>query len=186
MSNAPQPVADHAAALRGVVVEVEAHASAAGWDAPAHLFALVPTRELAAAEPELAAELGILDGSAPLFTPVEQELDDDTQPIERFLAQISWPDAVHGSVVVVERVVLPPEVEADVPDELAAAADFAAAHPAREDVRMTVGVLRTGESHCVLRLRSHDFDDALVQGADVVPALVAAVRETLEPEPRRD
>ena len=36
---------------------------------------------------------------------------------------------------------------------------FAAEHPEREDVRIAVGVLRSGEAHCVLRLRSHDDDE---------------------------
>jgi hypothetical protein len=183
VTRAAEPGSDLDDALRSVVVEVESHLSAAGWDAPAHLFALVRTRELAVAEPELAAELGIVDGSAALFTPVEQELDDQTGPVEQLLARISWPDTVEGVVVVVERVVLPPEAEADVPPDLDAATEYAATHAAREDVRIAVGALRTGESHCVVRLRSHDSNEALVQGADVVPALVAAVRETLEPEP---
>jgi hypothetical protein len=185
VTGSAEPGTDLCDALRSVVIEVESHLSAAGWDAPAHLFALVRTRELAAAEPELSVELGIVNGSATRFTPVEQELDDQTEPVEQLLARISWPDTVEGVVVVVERVVLPPEAEADVPRDPDAATEYAAAHAAREDVRIAVGALRTGERHCVVRLRSHDFDEALVQGADVVPALVAAVRETLEPEPHR-
>lgn len=171
---------ERAVALSAVVVEVEAHAAAGGWDAPAQLFALVPTRELAAAEPELAAELGIGDGSARSLTPVEQELEDPQQPVEQLLGQISWPDAVVGAVVVVERVVLPPDAEGDVPDDPRAAATFAAEHAARKDVRIAAGALRSGESHCVVRLRTHDSDQALLHGPDVVPALVTALRETLE------
>lgn len=174
------PSDDTAEALRGVVAEVEAHVGAAGWDAPARLFALVPTQELAMAEPELAAELGILDGSASMLTPVEQELDEQAEAVEALLARIAWPAAVHGAVVVVERVVLPPAAEVDVPEDPAAAADYAAKHPERADVRIAVGALRSGVSHCVVRMRAHDSDDALLQGADVVPALVSAVRETLE------
>jgi hypothetical protein len=170
---------DPEAALRAVVVEVEAHVSGAGWDAPARLFALVPTRELAAAEPELAAELGITAGDAPPLTPVEQELDEQTEAVEDLLGRIAWPTAVRGAVVVVERVVLPPGVEVDVPEDSEAAAQFAADHPQRQDVRIAAGALRSGASHCVVRMRAHDSDDALVQGPDVVPALVAAVRETL-------
>jgi hypothetical protein len=56
---------------------------------------------------------------------------------------------------------------------------FAAEHPDREDVRIAVGVLRSGEAHCVLRMRSHDDEDALIHGSDVVPHLVQALRETL-------
>ncbi|MDP9444195.1 MAG: hypothetical protein M3P83_07545 [Actinomycetota bacterium] len=45
------------------VVEVEAHADAAGWDQPARIYALVPTDELLAREPALATTLG-LDAAA--------------------------------------------------------------------------------------------------------------------------
>jgi hypothetical protein len=80
---------------------------------------------------------------------------------------------------VVERLVLPPDVEEAVPDDPTEAAEFAAAHEQKQDVRIAVGVLRTGESHCVLRMREHDSDDALLHGPDVVPGLVSALRETL-------
>jgi hypothetical protein len=169
-----------ALALRIAVVEVEAHASDSGWDQPSRLFALVRTTELAAAEPELAAELGIHDSSAALFTPVEQDLEHHNEPVEELLAGITWPEEVDGALVVIERVVLPPEAEEQVPDEPAAASAFAVAHARREDVRIAAGVLRSGESHCVLRLRSHDSDDALMHGGEVVPRLVQALRETLE------
>jgi len=168
--------------LRTAVVEVERYASEAGWDQPGRLFALVPSAELAAAEPELAAELGASDGTATVFTPVEQELDSPGHSLEELLGRITWPDAVAGTLAVVERVVLPPEVEDDLPDGGEAAALFAAEHPQREDVRVAVGVLRSGETHCVVRMRSHDNDDALLHGADMVPNLVVALRETLEEE----
>ena len=176
-------VADRAVGLRSVVAEVERHASVAGWDAPSRLFALVRTTDLAAAEPALAAELGILDDAAELYTPVEQELEEHSGSLEELLGRITWPDAVEGALAVVERVVLPPEAEVDVPDDPGAAAEYAAGHVASEDVRIAVGVLRSGEAHCVLRMRSHDSDDAVLHGPDVVPGLVLALRETLEPEP---
>jgi len=165
------------------VVEVERHASAAGWDQPARLFALVPTADLAAAEPELAAELGISDGTADLFTPVEQELDEHAGSLEGLLEQITWPPSVAGALAVVERLVLPPEAEASVPDDPADAGAYAQEHPAREDVRIAVGVLRGGQTHCVVRVRSHDSDDALIHGSEIVPGLVRALHETLtEPD----
>lgn len=166
-------------ALRVAVVEVEQHASGSGWDQPARLFALVPTVELAAAEPQLAAELGIGDGSQQLLTPIEQELEGHEQSLEHLLGEILWPGSVVGALAVLERVVLPPEAEAAVPDDPAEAAVYAAEHVDREDVRIAVGVLRSGETHCVLRMRSHDNDDALIHGTDVVPDLVDALRETL-------
>jgi hypothetical protein len=166
--------------LRVSVVTAERHCSDAGWDQPARLFALVRTEELVTAEPELAAELGVAGGDPDLFTPVEQELDDPSQPLEELLGRIMWPDAVEGVLAVMERVVLPPEVEAEVPDDPGSARAFAAGHPARDDVRIAAGVLRSGEAHCVLRMRAHDDDNALLHGPDLVPGLVAALRETLE------
>jgi hypothetical protein len=165
--------------LRVAVVEVERHASQAGWDQPARLYALVPTAELAAAEPELAAELGISDGTADLYTPVEQELDEQQGSLEGLLEQITWPSSVVGALAVVERLVLPPEAEESVPDNAEEAGAYAEAHPAREDVRIAAGVLRSGQTHCVVRMRSHDSDDALIHGPDVVPGLVRALHETL-------
>jgi hypothetical protein len=142
---------------------------------------LVRTADLAIAEPELAAELGISSAADVLFTPVEQELDERAGSLEELLGRISWPQTVDGAMVVVERVVLPPEAEEKVSDDPQAAAHFAAHHEEREEVRIAAGVLRSGESHVVLRMRSHDDDDALLHGPDLVPGLVRAVRETLEP-----
>jgi len=173
-------LSDEALGLRVAVVEVERHASQSGWDQPSRLFALVPTVDLAAAEPELAAELGISDGSQDRYTAVEQELDEHSGALEDLLGRIMWPDGVVGAMAVVERVVLPPEAEAEVPDDASAAATYAADHPDRDDVRIAVGVLRTGQAHCVLRMRSHDDDNALIHGPDLVPGLVSALRETLE------
>ncbi|MDP9318627.1 MAG: PPA1309 family protein [Actinomycetota bacterium] len=166
--------------LRGVVVEVEHYVSDDGWDQPGRLFALVPTAELVEAQPDLAIELGVHASTHEALTPVEQEIDQDARSLEELLDKIAWPSAVVGAVAVVERVVLPPAVEDDVPQERGHAATFAAEHPAREDVRIVAGVLRTGDAHCVLRLRSHDDDDHLVHGADLVPRLLSALRETLE------
>ena len=170
-----------ALALRVAVVEVEKHTSDAGWDQPHRVFALVRTAELAQAEPDLAVELGITDGTAELFTPVEQELDEHAESLEDLLGRIEWPATVDGAMAVVERLVLPPDAEEADPDDPTEAAEFAAAHAARQDVRIAVGVLRSGESHCVLRMRAHDSDDALLHGPDVAPGLVSALRETLEP-----
>jgi hypothetical protein len=174
-----EPVSSTAIALRIAVVEVERHASGSGWDQPARLFALVPTVELAAAEPHLAAELGITDGSEQVLTPVEQELEEDQRSLDDLLGEIMWPESVVGALAVLERVVLPPQAESAVPDDPSEAVAFAAEHPDREDVRIAVGVLRSGEAHCVLRMRSHDDEDALIHGSDVVPHLVEALRETL-------
>ena len=44
---------------------------------------------------------------------------------------------------------------------------------------MVAGATRHGATYCVLRFRSHDDDAAVVGGTDLVPGLLALVRETL-------
>src|SRR5665648_8012 len=61
------------------------------------------------------------------------------------------------------------------PDEALA---YLMAHPDRQDVRMAVGVLRSGESWCAVRTRANDDDDAVAGGRDLVPGLVEAVTAT--------
>ena len=91
-------------ALPAIVAEVESYVGVAGWDQPVRLFALVLTKDLLATNPQLA-----LTGDLPL-TSVEQELDDLTSPLDELLATIEWPQDVAGAIVVVERIILPPEV----------------------------------------------------------------------------
>lgn len=176
----PTETAPPALALRAAVVEVEHYVGDDGWDQPGRLFALVPTSELLEAEPDLAMELGVHGGTAETLTPVEQEIDVNDRTLEELLGMIAWPPSVVGVIAAVERVVLPPSVEDEVPDDEEQAVAFAAEHAAREDVRIVAGVLRAGEAHCVLRLRSRDDDDNLVHGPDLVPLLVSALRETLD------
>jgi hypothetical protein len=173
------PAAD--LALRAAVLELEKHAAGEGWDQPARLFALVRTEELLANEPGLAGMLGV-DPSADLtgsITPVEQdELPGDVS-LEELLTQLMWPPDVHGAAVVVERLVLPPTVE--LPDDEEAARELAQAHPERQEVRMVAGATRPGTTYCALRLRSHDEDFAVVEGPDLVPALLELLQGTLAP-----
>jgi hypothetical protein len=160
--------------LAAAVVEIERHAAEGGWDQPARLFALVETVQLAAREPQLADSLG-----KSTLTPVEQEGLAPSLPLEDLLHGITWPDTVHGCAAMVERVVLPPGVEAEVPDEPGSAAEYAAEHPDRQDVRIVAAATRSGASYCALRLRAHDADESVLTGADLVPELVALVRGTL-------
>jgi hypothetical protein len=102
--------------------------------------------------------------------------------IEEALATIAWPEAVTGCALVVERVVLPPEAEEQMPEGETEALAWLSEHPLREDVRMVVGVLRDGTRHSALRLRKHDKNDEVLSEADLVPALADALAATLEPE----
>jgi hypothetical protein len=119
------------------------------------------------------------------LTPVEQEALPAEQPLEELLTQVMWPQEVHGCAVIVERLVLPPSVE-DLPEDAAAAQEVAAAHPERQEVRMVAGATRAGSTYCALRLRSHDEDRQVLEGPDLVPALLELLQATLATEPVAD
>ncbi len=163
-------------ALVAALVEVERHVGRLGWDQPARLFALVPTAELIAAEPSLADHLSAAmpDG----FSSIEQEDFHPGADLAETLARIAWPETVAGCVLAVERAFLPADAEAELPDDPDAAARLVAEHPQRLDLRVVVGVTRNGSSHGVARVRSEDGE--LLSGADLVPALAAALAHTLE------
>lgn len=166
--------------LLDVVREIESHVAADGWDQPPRLFALVRTDDLAEREPELAKALGLRPGVEGL-TPVEQDELPDHASLDDLLAAIGWPDLVEGAALVVERLVLPPEAEADLPLDEQAALALLAEHPLRREIRIAVGVRRGGEQQAVLRLRAADDDEDVLHGHDLVPGLSAALAATLEP-----
>ena len=82
---------------------------------------------------------------------------------------------------------LPPGADAELPDDAAAAEEFAREHPDRQEVRIVAGATRAGATYCALRLRAHDDAQSVVAGADLVPALVqllvATLDESLDDEP---
>ncbi len=166
-------------ALAAVVQEVEAHAARAGWDQPAQLFALVETADLLEREPQLAELLGVEAAEPGALTPVEQETVSDS--LEELLLTILWPAEVSGCAVVVEAMTVPPGT-GGLPSDPEAAADYAADHPEREEARVVAGVLRGGETWCAIRQRSHDEDDMVLTGGDLVPALLELLHATLEPD----
>lgn len=181
----PEPSIDPA--LAAAVLEIESHVSDEGWDQPGRLFALVPTAELVRREPALASMMGLDDASADgSLTPIEQEQLPAEELLEETLGLIAWGPEVTGCAAVVERLVLPPDADAAIPQDRAAAAAFAAEHPDRQEVRMVVGVTRAGATYCALRLRAHDDQQSVVGGADLVPELVALLAATLDPTEDED
>ena len=173
-------------ALARAVIELEEHAAQRGWDAPVGIFALVGTAAALEQDPALAE---VLDDAAlaearhdpQALTMIEQENLPAAADLEDLLAQIAWPSTVDGTALVVERVVLPTEAEQEAaaiqdPQERL---DFLNERPDREDVRMVVGVLRTGESWCAVRSRSRDSSDQVMNGEALVPGLVEALSSTL-------
>lgn len=170
--------------LETVAAEIEAYVGQAGWDLAPMLFALVPTRVLAA-DPAAAALLGTVAGdpgeiSAGSLTPVAQEELPDG-PLDEVLARIGWPDEVAGCALSQEIVLLPPSAEPDLTDlAVEAAATAALAHPSRREARLVVAVLRDGRSASILRLRSTagTAEDDLLTGTDLAPNLVRALSAT--------
>lgn len=170
-------------ALAAAVLEIETHAAGEGWDRPARLYALVETAALVEREPALAAAMGLDEASAQgSLTPVEQELLAPDQPLEVVLESIVWPADVTGCAAVVERLVLPPDADAQIPDDPRSAEEFAREHPDRQEVRIVAGATRAGATYCALRLRAHDDDQSVVGGADLVPGLLQLLGATLEEE----
>ncbi|MFF8956757.1 PPA1309 family protein [Streptomyces sp. NPDC014894] len=179
--SAPGPIA--ASPLTRAVLEIDEYASGLGWDQPARLFALVDTAKLRTQEPGLAAQLG-LDGdeAASPLTPIEQDEIPPGTALDEFLGRIAWPDAIVGCALTVERHMLPSSAEASVPEGLddASLRKWVAAHPDRQEVRMTVAVLRDGARESALRLREKDSPKEVLTGSDLVPGLADALAATFE------
>ena len=98
------------------MTETEAHVAAFGWDQPVRVFALVRTNEALAADPDIAE---LLDAATveesrtdpELLMVVEQEGLPAAADLEHLLAQLAWPESVHGAAISVERLVLPPAAQ---------------------------------------------------------------------------
>jgi hypothetical protein len=161
-------------------LHTERHVAGAGWDQPPRLFALVRTATLVEREPQLLAQLSVADQAPDALTAIEQEGLHQSSNLESVLGRIAWPEDVDGCAFVVERVVVPPDAERDLPRDPDAAVEALARHPGRQDVRLLAAVLRDGQSVCLIRQRSHDADDAVATGADLAPGLVAALRATFD------
>ncbi|GAA2072149.1 PPA1309 family protein [Streptomyces albiaxialis] len=176
--------------LTRAVLEIDEYASGLGWDQPARLFALVDTAKLRAQEPALAGQLGLdeadekdgSDAQAASLTPVEQDELPSGVPLDEFLGTIGWPDAVAGCAMTVERLMLPPSAEAAVPEDLdeEGLTKWVAQHPERQEVRMTVAVLRDGARESAVRLREKDATTEVLTGSDLVPGLAEALSATFE------
>ncbi len=170
-------------ALAAAVLEIENHIAEGGWDQPARLYALVETAQLVEHEPALASAMG-LDSSAARgsLTPVEQDQLSPERLLEQVLESIVWPPGVAGCAAVVERLVLPPDADQQIPEDPASAEEFARDHPDRQEVRIVAGATRAGATYCALRLRAHDDNQSVVGGTDLVPGLLQLLTATLEDE----
>ncbi|MFI6687182.1 PPA1309 family protein [Streptomyces sp. NPDC050485] len=167
-----------ASPLTRAVLEIDEYASGLGWDKPARLFALVDTAKLRAKAPGVVSASD--DAAVSGLTPIDQEEIPANKPLDRFLGTIEWPDSVAGCAITVERQMLPPSAEASVPEGLSdkQLAKWVAAHPDRQEVRMTVAVLRGGARESAIRLREKDSPTEVLTGPDLVPGLAEALAAT--------
>ena len=184
MSNvSPSPGTPMAASpLTRACLEIDEYASGLGWDQPARLFALVDTARLRKQEPRLASQLGLDtdDTGKSSLTPIEQDELPAGTALDKFLGTVAWPDAVVGCALTVERLMLPPSAEASVPEGLndKQLAKWVAGHPERQEVRLTVAVLRDGSRESAVRLREKDSASEVLTGASLVPGLADALAAT--------
>lgn len=170
-------------ALAQAVYEIEREAAKLGWDRPTTVFALVPTLDLLEL-PEIPAELkqqleATYNGNPASLTAVVQE-DLPGEDLEEMLAQLAWPTGVAGAAVCTERVMVPPQAQEDAPEDPIEALEYFANHPDRDEVRLVAAVMRTGEAWCAVRARSHDADDQVGEGSNLVPGLVEALHATFD------
>lgn len=171
-------------AVLNLARELEQHVSAAGWDGPVRLFALVRTADALARDADLSQRLpaevvAAAQADPEHLTAVEQDELPEVATVDDLLGRIVWPQTVDGAALVVERIVLPPEADEQIPEDADTAAEWAAEHPERRDVRLVAAVLRDGANGCAIRARDHDSDDRVALGPDLVPELIAALTGTL-------
>ncbi|HEY6797385.1 MAG TPA: PPA1309 family protein [Kineosporiaceae bacterium] len=178
------PAADRQDAVLRTVRELEQHVSAGGWDGPVRLFALIRTSAALSRDPELAGHLppDVVQAAredTEHLTAVEQENLPEADSVEALLGGIAWPDTVDGAALVIERIVVPPDAEADLPADDDDALAYLQGHPKRRDVRLAAAVLRDGTHGCAVRARDHDSPDRVAVAPDLVPGLVTALVATL-------
>jgi hypothetical protein len=171
-------------AVLRAVRELEQHVAAGGWDGPVRLFALVRTAEALTRDSELADRLpadvvAAARADAEHITIVEQEDLPQASSLEELLGSVSWPPTVDGAALVTERIVVPPEVEAELPADPDKAVTWLAQHPARREVRLAAAILRDGTNGCAVRARDHDRDSDVAVGPDLIPGLLEALAGTL-------
>ena len=154
------------------VLEAESDRERDGWDKPPLLYALVPKAAVMAADPELGARIGAAPEDS--LIPIKQEPLPPGEPLE-VLAKVSWPDDVTGCVLVTELVVLTPEAEGVGPPDPASVGQWARDHPGGRPARLAVGVSRSGDYTCVLRMKG---DDSVQLDPRLADDLVTALLET--------
>ncbi|MGL4172669.1 MAG: PPA1309 family protein [Actinomycetota bacterium] len=185
-STAPTAKTTQVDPLLHIVGETELYVASAGWDQPIRLFALASSAELIAREPHLRNTfdpfaLAAIEQGTDHFTAIEQEGISAAPDLETFLGHLTWGPDVIGALIAVERIILPPSAEQELPPDPDEALHHLARHPERQDVRLVVAVTRDGRQLCAIRQRNHDEKAAVAIGTDLAPGLTSALAATLSP-----
>jgi hypothetical protein len=137
------------------MLEAESYVDDMGWGRWPQLYALTD------------------QSSTDALIPVAHERLPEGDLIE-VLAGIHWPADVVGCVLVIELAALPPRSEHDAPVDADAAGQWASARPDGRPARLAVGVCRSGEHKCGLRVKGEDEIQVRTELAgDLVTALLA-------------
>lgn len=161
--------------LASAALEAERYADRQGWGKRPVLFALARKGQIQPANPKAEAILrGRRDDE---LIPIEQDPLPSGEP-EEVLAGIRWGEDVEGCVLTTEILVLPPETKAKSPSDPAELERWADSQPGREQARLAVGVLRSGDYTCCLRLKGQE---ELIVIPDMADDIVTALLGTFVP-----
>lgn len=156
-----------------------------GWGHAPSLYAPIVTRALLnqpGLPVDIAAQMrgGRDDSEEHLPTIVQEDLAEDE--FEEMLVRLAWSSQAQGAALTVERLVVPPEVKEQAPEDPEGVLKFISDHPSGTSVCLAVGALCSGESRCVLRMKAFDSDDKVRQGSNLLPNLVKASLLSLDTE----
>lgn len=162
-------------ALGGALRDIIEFVDDAGWGHPPALFALVPTKTLAAQQPGLVSP----DDDSELSPIAQEPLTEVTSDadLERVLATTSWPASVAGAALLQEIVIVPPGTDTELayPDHRA--------QPDRRAARLIVGALRDGRNLALLHVRPEPGEQVdgieLRTASDLALGVRSALRQTL-------
>jgi hypothetical protein len=153
------------------MLEAESHVDGKGWGGPPQLYALTRRPATVTADHDLAAGTG--DARPDELVPADQQPLPDGDLIDA-LAGIHWPEDVVGCVLVAELTALTPRNEENTPFDPVAADQWASTHPDGRRARLIIGVARTGEHECGLRVKGEDDIQVRTEMADdLVNALLS-------------
>lgn len=151
------------------LLEAESHVDGKGWGGPPLLYALT----------ERASDVVVDHAGPDALVPVEKEWQPDGDLIEA-LAGIQWPADVVGCVLFAELAALPPGSEEGPLLDADAAGQWTSARPDGRPARLAIGVCRSGEHECGLRIKG---EDEIRFQAELADGLVTALLDTFQSGP---